>query len=123
MSAKDQTTNTAPPEIVRRHLLTAIIDAQKTVDRVEIKEVSLAAREQTGLHLHPCPVVGYITEGLILFQIEGQSITDLKPGDAFFEPANTRVSHFDNGTEEPARFIACYLLGPDDRELITMLPG
>lgn len=123
MSTKDQTTNPSPPEIVRRHLLSAIIDVQKTVDRVEIKEVTLSARQRTGLHLHPCPVVGYITEGAILFQIEGQQTTDLKPGDAFFEPAYTRVSHFDNATDQPAKFVACYLVGPDDQELITMLPG
>jgi quercetin dioxygenase-like cupin family protein len=91
------------------------------VERVEVKEVTLAAGQGTGLHFHACPVVGYVTEGAIVFQFEGQPATELKPGDAFFEPADVRVAHFDNATDQPARFIACYLMGPDDEELITML--
>jgi quercetin dioxygenase-like cupin family protein len=122
MSVKDEMANPTSNEIVRRHLLTATLDGQKTVNRVEIKEITLAARQRTGLHLHPCPVVGYITEGTILFQIDGEAERVLKPGDAFFEPAQTRVVHFDNATDEPAKFIAYYLVGTDDRELITMLP-
>jgi quercetin dioxygenase-like cupin family protein len=126
MTTKDEagkagTTNPTPHQIVRRHLLTAILENQKTVERVEIKEVTLSAGQGTGLHFHVCPVIGYVTEGAIAFQLEGQPATELKPGDAFFEPALARVAHFDNATGQPAKFIACYLMGDGDRELITML--
>jgi len=110
-----------PAKVVRRHLLTATIDEGRTVARIEVKEVTLFPRQRSGLHLHPCPVVGSIIKGTILYQLQGQSSRELRPGDAFFEPANTRVSHFDNVTDEPATFIACYLLGGADQDLITML--
>jgi len=121
ISANVETTNPASQEIVRRHLLTASFDKQKTVDRVEIKEVTLSAGQSTGLHLHPCPVVGYVIEGSILFQIEGQPAKDLKVGDAFYEPAHTRITHFDSVAGKPEKFIAYYLVGLRDQELITTL--
>src|SRR5262249_26863004 len=79
-------------------------------------------RQQTGLHLHTCPVVGYVARAPVLFQIEGEPPRTLKEGDAFHEPAGARILHFDNASDrDPLTFIAFYLLGPDDRELITML--
>lgn len=46
----------------------------------------------------------------------------LKAGDAFFEPANTKILHFDNASAiEPMTFIAFYLLGKGEDELIRML--
>ncbi len=46
----------------------------------------------------------------------------LSAGSAFFEPADTRVLHFDNAsTREPATFIAHYLLAEGDERLIEML--
>ena len=107
--------------IIRKPLLTAHIEGQKSVDRVEIKEINFAAHQKTGLHLHPCPVVGYIAEGMVLFQIEGEPERILKAGDAFYEPANRRIIHFDAQGEEPMKFIAYYLLDKDDKDLIKML--
>ncbi|MGH8199242.1 MAG: hypothetical protein ACREVO_02565 [Steroidobacteraceae bacterium] len=46
----------------------------------------------------------------------------LPAGSAFFEPANTRVLHFDNASsQEAATFIAYYLLGDGNEQLIEML--
>jgi quercetin dioxygenase-like cupin family protein len=123
MSAGDDRKGTQRHEIVRRPLLTASIEGGKTVDRVEIKQITLLAHQETGLHLHPCPTVGHVTEGTILFQVEGQPARVLKAGEAFYEPANVRMLHFDNAGEEPAAFIIYYLLGPGEHELITILSG
>lgn len=108
------------PAIVRKPLLTAVIDGEKNVSRVEIKEINFQPHQQTGLHLHPCPVVGYIVEGEVLFQVDGQPAQKLKAGDAFFEPANTKMIHFD-ALDKPTKFVAYYLLGKDDHEIIHML--
>src|SRR5262244_3818038 len=108
--------------IIRKALLTAGMEGGRRVDRVEIKQIDFVPRQQTGLHLHTCPVVGYIARGTVLFQIEGEPPRTLKEGDAFHEPAGARILHFDNASDrDPLTFIAFYLLGPDDRELITML--
>lgn len=92
------------------------------VDRVETMVVTMAPGQATGRHVHPCPVVGYVARGVILFQIEGSPPQELTPGDAFFEPANVAVTHFDNIATEPARFVANYLLKAGETERIRMLP-
>lgn len=121
MSAEENAKGRERHEIVRRPLLTASLEGAKTVDRVEIKQITLTAHQATGLHVHPCPTVGHVIEGRILFQVEGQPARVLRTGDAFYEPANARILHFDNAGEEPTTFIVYYLLGPDEHELITML--
>lgn len=108
-------------EVVRKSLLSAVIEGQKNVARIEVREIELAAGQATGLHLHPCPVVGTIILGSIRFQIAGHPEKTLRAGDAFFEPANTRIAHFDATADGPAKFVACYLLGEDQGTLIEML--
>lgn len=82
----------------------------------------MGPKQKAPLHLHPSPVVGVVTEGVIAYQIEGEPVQYLKAGDAFYEPANVRVARFDNDGEQPAKFTAFYLLGKDEHELIRMLP-
>jgi len=108
-------------EVVRKSLLTAVIEGRKEVERVEMREIGLAAGQVVGLHLHPCPVIGVVISGRIRFQITGQPEKILHAGDAFFEPAHTRIAHFDATADSPAKFVACYLLGQDENELIEML--
>lgn len=111
-----------PQTILRKPLLTAVIEGGKTVGRVEIKQLDFAPSQKTSLHLHPCPVVGYIACGIAHFQIDGEAARILRQGDAFFEPANTRILRFDNASDrEPLTFIAFYLLGVADQDLIRML--
>jgi quercetin dioxygenase-like cupin family protein len=112
----------AKPSVTRKDLLTAVMSPENVVSKIEVKEVTMGPGQKAPLHLHPCPVVGVITEGSISFQIEGQAAQHLKTGDAFYEPANVRVSHFDNDGETPAKFAAFYLLGKDEQELIRILP-
>jgi quercetin dioxygenase-like cupin family protein len=108
--------------ITRKALLTAVLDGNPPVDRVRVAQIELAPAQETGLHLHPCPVVGYVVNGTIRFQVEGDEETILRPGDAFFEPANARVPHFDNAADrEPATFVAAYLLSEGEDRLIVML--
>jgi quercetin dioxygenase-like cupin family protein len=77
--------------IVRRNLLSASIAGGRHVSRVEVKQIDFQPGQETGLHLHPIPVVGYIAKGTIRFQLEGGPMLTLPAGSAFFEPANVRV--------------------------------
>jgi quercetin dioxygenase-like cupin family protein len=116
-----EATSRSPQQIIRKDVLTALI-GDRSVGRVEIKQIDFAPGQKTGLHRHPCPVVGYIAQGTILFQVEGQPPKSLSAGDAWFEPASGKILHFDNASsQDPATFIAFYLLGKDDRTLIEML--
>jgi quercetin dioxygenase-like cupin family protein len=116
--------NPAPERqiIIRKPLLTAQLDSPKTTQRVEIKRIDFSPGQATGLHNHPCPVVGYIAKGSVNFQVEGEPLKTLHEGDAFFEPLNRTMLHFDNASNtEPMTFIAFYLLDENDSELIHML--
>lgn len=94
--------------ITRKNLETAIIDQKVT--KVEIQEITFPAGQIAPRHLHPCPVVGYIKSGSVLFQVEGKDPAILKEGDSFYEPKNVNILHFDNAsTEKPMTFIAFYL--------------
>jgi quercetin dioxygenase-like cupin family protein len=39
-------------------------------------------------HTHGCPVLGYIAEGAIRYQVKGQPETIYKAGDSFYEASN-----------------------------------
>jgi quercetin dioxygenase-like cupin family protein len=111
-----------PPPIARKALLNATLRATTEIERVEIARVELAPAQAAGLHLHPCPVVGWVIAGVIRFQVADDPAVTLRAGDAFFEPANVRIPHFDNlSTTEAAIFIACYLLAPGEHRLIELL--
>ncbi|MBX3737687.1 MAG: cupin domain-containing protein [Candidatus Didemnitutus sp.] len=111
----------ATPAVTRQDLLNAVIDPARSVASIAIKRVTLQPHSPTGLHLHPCPVIGVVMEGEILFQLEGGPRQILRAGDAVHEPANARVLHFDNIGDRPAILTACYLLAPDQHELIRLL--
>src|SRR5215471_18314641 len=90
--------------------------------RIEIKQIDFAPSQGTGLHNHPCPVVGYIARGSVNFQVEGEPPKTLHEGDAFFEPPDKTILHFENASDtDLMTFIAFYLLDENDRELIRML--
>lgn len=115
--------NTANQSIIRKALLTAALEGDPAVSTVEIKHIDLAPGQRAGRHMHPCPVVGYIAKGAVDFQIEGGPVETLRAGAAFYEPAGVTISRFDNASEsEPLTFIAFYLLGAGEDELIRMLP-
>jgi quercetin dioxygenase-like cupin family protein len=109
-------------KIIRKPLLTASLDPVKTTQRVEIKQIDFVPGQATGLHNHPCPVVGYIAKGSVSFQVEGEALKTLHEGEAFFEPPNKTMLHFDNASDtEPMTFIAFYLLNENEHELIRMM--
>jgi hypothetical protein len=64
----------ASSPVVRTQLLTAQLDSPKTVECIEIRRVDMLPNIASGPHLHPCPVVGMILEGSVLFQIEGELV-------------------------------------------------
>jgi quercetin dioxygenase-like cupin family protein len=51
-------------------------------------------------HRHPGPLFGYVTQGEILFELEGQAPRVLKAGDAIFEPGGD-VIHYQGANNLP----------------------
>ena len=111
-------------DIVRVPLLDAALEARPEIGHVRSARIELAPGQETGRHRHPCDVVGYVAAGTIRFQVDGEEARTLGAGDAFHEPAGAPIAHFDNaGEDEPATFIAFYLLPPGEDTLIEMLPS
>ena len=107
--------------ILRRPLLAADLK-NKTVTKVDVREIVFAPGQETGLHKHACPVFGYIAEGEAVLEVEGERPQRLPVGSAFYEPADKVIVRFDNASHcERMRFI-CYYLLEGDQELIEMLP-
>jgi len=106
--------------IVRKQLLYAATGASGLTS-VDVREIRFEPGQQTGRHLHPCHVFGYIVEGTARFQVEGQPAQQLSAGSAFHEPAEAVIADFSNASaSEPMTFVAFYLLN-GEQELIKML--
>lgn len=95
-------------QIARKELLKASMNQKITT--AEVQEITMAGGQAAPKHLHPCPVIGIIKSGEAVFQIEGQESMVLHEGDAFYEPKNVTILHFDNASKEkPLVFMAMYL--------------
>ncbi len=94
--------------ISRKELLKEKIE--QNISNIDAQEITMKGGQIAPKHLHPCPVVGIIKTGEVLFQIEGQEKKILKKGDAFYEPKNTNILHFDNFSKDnDLVFVAFYL--------------
>lgn len=95
-------------KINRKDLLK--IPVSQNISTVEIQQVTLPPGQPAPRHFHPCPVVGYVASGSVLFQIEGEESKIIPEGEAFYEPKNKTILHFDNASEnKELTFIAFYL--------------
>ena len=112
----------AQPKIVRKELYKASIGTQP-ISTVDVREIDFQPKQTTGLHRHPCPVISYVVEGTIRFQIRGEKMRIIHAGQVCYEPAGAIVEHFDNASDHaPAKFIPYYLLN-GQKDLIEMLPA
>jgi quercetin dioxygenase-like cupin family protein len=82
-------------------LLTANF-ALRQVVQVEVGDFRFKPGQVAPVHTHEAPAVGYVTKGMIIYQVEGGKPQILRAGDAFFEPVGIRILRFDNAsaTEE-----------------------
>ncbi|MGN8069751.1 cupin domain-containing protein [Mucilaginibacter sp. 22184] len=112
---------TLKDSIIRKRIFMAEFPV-RSVSSVDVREITFKPKQKTGRHQHPIPVMGYIASGTVLFEADGQRARILHAGDAFYEPANTTIEHFDNQSDtEPLKFVAYYLLN-GETELIKMMP-
>ena len=114
------TSSNAQNTVIRKQIKDIHFNA-RPVSHVDVREIGLAPGQAGPLHKHPCPVVGYIISGSALYQAKGQAPITLRAGDAFYEPANVVITHFDNASKtEPVRFVINYLMDKE-KEFIILL--
>src|SRR5260370_27359270 len=108
------------PPIERKELLKAVL-RNGVFTSADVREIRLQPGQQSGRHLHPCAVLGYILNGTATYQIEGKAEQILPAASAFHQPSGTIIANFGNASDsEPMTFVAFYLLTAD-QELIQML--
>jgi quercetin dioxygenase-like cupin family protein len=96
------------------------LPAVKATDRVQVREIRILPSQPAGLHVHNGPVFGSIVTGSVIYQIDGQAASVLRPGDVFYEPEGERIARFD-AQEDGVTFLAFFLLSPGQEPELTML--
>ena len=108
--------------VARTNLLSIQLREKQGLSKVEIKKVVIPVNGKAEYHLHPCPVVGHIVSGTLLFQKKKKKPQLIKAGEAFYEPKNKPILHFDNALDsEPLVFMAYYLV-EENEDLLMLLP-
>lgn len=73
-------------------------------------------------HFHSGPVFGYLIEGEILFELEGEDPYVIKAGEAFWEPGGD-VIHYqaaNNLPDRPSKFVAV-MIGVPGEPMLTFV--
>ena len=76
----------------------------------------------SGPHRHSGPVFGYLIEGELIFELEGESERVISAGEAFWEPGGDLV-HWQAGnnlTDRHTKFLAV-MVCPPGKEMLTYL--
>ena len=78
--------------------------------KATVVEVTYAPGGASRPHSHACPVLGYVAEGAIRYQVKGEKEVVYKAGESFYEAANGvhQVSANASATQ-PARLVAYFL--------------
>ncbi len=96
-------------QIARKDVLETEVQPSGKLSKVTAQEISFTTGVRAPAHTHPCPVIGTVTRGEIAYQVEDKPVQILAAGSAFYEPANTTITRFDNVGKGEAKFTAFYL--------------
>jgi quercetin dioxygenase-like cupin family protein len=75
-------------------------------------------------HRHPGPVFGYMLEGEMIFELEGEPERVIRAGESFWEPGGD-VIHYqaaNNLKEASSRFVVVMMCLPGERMLTLVSP-
>ena len=73
-------------------------------------------------HRHSGPVFGYMLEGEMLFELEGQAPYPIKAGEAFWEPGGDVIHYTASNllAEKTSRFVVVVLCAPGVEMMVTV---
>ncbi|MFD3401209.1 cupin domain-containing protein [Kribbella sp. NPDC058693] len=74
-------------------------------------------------HRHSGPAFGYVVEGEMLFELEGEPPRVIKAGESFWEPGGDVIHYQDgnNRSDVPVRFTVTMLCAPG-QEMFVLVP-
>ncbi len=80
-------------------------------------EVRYGPGEASSPHSHPCAVIGYVVEGSLRTQVQGEPEATYRAGESFYEaPNGVHLVSANASSTEPAKFVA-YLICDRDAPL------
>jgi quercetin dioxygenase-like cupin family protein len=87
--------------------------------KATLVEVKYGRGEASAPHSHPCAVIGYVEEGSIRSQVQGQAVMTYQAGESFYEaPNGVHVVSANASATEPAKLLA-YLICDHEGPLST----
>jgi quercetin dioxygenase-like cupin family protein len=114
----------AEPIPIRTPVGSLPIEPAKSITHVEMTRVDFLPGQEMPEHMHPVPVICFVTKGAFLVSIGTSPVLRVGIGDTTLEPAGMVVHYFRNASRnDPAQLNCALLAGPDDRVLSVMLPG
>jgi quercetin dioxygenase-like cupin family protein len=78
--------------------------------RATLVEVHYGPGESSPPHSHPCAVMGYVVQGSIRTQVEGEPLEIYKAGESFYElPGGIHAISANASSTESAEFVAYFV--------------
>jgi quercetin dioxygenase-like cupin family protein len=78
--------------------------------KVTIVEVTYGAGESSPPHSHPCPVIGYVVDGVLRTQVKGENEHIYQAGESFYEAPNGIHQVSANASQTaPVKFLAYFV--------------
>lgn len=97
------------------------IEPSKSISRVELTQVDFFPGQQMPAHMHPVPVICFVTKGAFLVSIGTSPVRRVGIGGTTLEPPGAVVHYFRNVSKGPGQLNCAFLAGPDDKKLSVML--
>ena len=98
------------------------IDPAKPVSHVEMWRVDFLPGQQMPEHMHPVPVVCFVSKGIFAVSIGGAPVRTVSAGATTIERAGETVHYFRNTSAKDAAQLYCAVLaGANDKQLSVML--
>ena len=106
---------------VRTPIGSLSIEPSKLITHVELTQVDFLPGQEMPEHMHPVPVICFVTQGAFLVSIGTSPVRRAGVGETTLEPAGSVVHYFRNVSKGPAQLNCASLAGPDDKTLSVML--
>ena len=108
------TDGNAPKDRARVLLSTPIPPLDGAHVKTTLVEVNYGPGEASPPHSHPCAVIGYVVEGAIRTQVEGEPEHTYEAGGTFYEPPNgVHAVSANASTTRPAKLVAYFVCDRD----------
>src|SRR5207247_9819223 len=84
-------------------------------------EVTYESGESSRPHSHPCPVIVYVTAGMLRTQVRGEPEAVYEAGGSFYEtPGVIHIISANASGQRPARFVAVFLCDHDTTVSVSL---